>query len=225
MLRNSLNPATCYDQTMDTTGAALSSTQRRVLAALKRSGDATAEELAATLEISSSAVRQHLRALRSADLITASQDRGQPGRPADRYHATDLTEPLFVTTDNSLSVELLEHIEEEDPELVNRVFERRRRRLVEGAQDKFTGKSISERVSVLTNMLDEQGYLADCETPDHNHYRINLHSCPIWAVATHYTQACTTELDFIRELMPGAMVERVTHKTAGAHTCAYEIRF
>ena len=210
---------------MDTTGAALSSTQRRVLAALKRSGDATAEELAATLEISSSAVRQHLRALRSADLITASQDRGQPGRPADRYHATDLTEPLFVTTDNSLSVELLEHIEEEDPELVNRVFERRRRRLVEGAQDKFTGKSISERVSVLTNMLDEQGYLADCETPDRNHYRINLHSCPIWAVATHYTQACTTELDFIRELMPGAMVERVTHKTAGAHTCAYEIRF
>jgi DeoR family suf operon transcriptional repressor len=210
---------------MHTAGAAPSPTQRRVLAALKRSGDATAEELAATLEISSSAVRQHLRALRSAGLITANQDRGQPGRPADRYHATDLTEPLFVTTDSSLSVELLDHIEEEDPELVNRVFERRRRRLVESAQDKLTGKSIAQQVNVLTNMLDDQGYLADCEKPDHNHYRINLHSCPIWAVATHYTQACTTELDFIRDLMPDATVERVTHKTAGAHTCAYEIRF
>jgi DeoR family suf operon transcriptional repressor len=210
---------------MDTIGAAPSPTQRRVLAAVKRSGDATAEELAPTLEISSSAVRQHLRALRSAGLITATQDRGQLGRPADRYQATDLTEPLFVSGDSSLSLELLEHIEEEDPELVNRIFQRRRRRLVESAQDKLTGKSIAQRVTVLTNMLDEQGYLADCEKPDHNHYRINLHSCPIWAVATHYTQACTTELDFIRDLMPDATVERVTHKTAGAHTCAYEIRF
>jgi DeoR family suf operon transcriptional repressor len=210
---------------MPTTSAAPSPTQRRVLAALKRSGDATAEELAATLEISSSAVRQHLRALRSAGLITASQDRGQPGRPADRYHATDLTEPLFVTTDSSLSVELLEHIEEEDPELVNRVFQRRRRRLVENARDKLTRKTVAERVNVLTNMLDEQGYLADCEKAGHNHYRINLHSCPMWAVATHYTQACTTELEFIRDLMPDATVDRVTHKTAGAHTCAYEIRF
>ncbi|MFT7607737.1 MAG: DeoR family suf operon transcriptional repressor [Candidatus Aldehydirespiratoraceae bacterium] len=210
---------------METTGAAPSPTQRLVLSALKRCGEATAEELAEALEISSSAVRAHLRALRSAGLITATQDRGQPGRPADRYHATDLTESLFVKTDSSLSVELLEHIEEEDPELVNRIFERRRRRLVESAQAALTGKSIDQRVEVLTDMLDEQGYLADCEKPDPNHHRINLHSCPIWAVASHYTQACTTELEFIRDLMPGATVERVTHKTAGAHTCAYEIRF
>lgn len=208
---------------MPTATTAPSPTQRRVLAALKRSGDATAEELAATLEISSSAVRHHLRALRSAGLITASQDRGQPGRPADRYHATDLAEPLFVTTDSSLSIELLDHIEEEDPELVNRVFERRRQRLVESAQAAVTGKSIAQRVNVLTGMLDQQGYLADCEKPDQNYHRISLHSCPIWAVASHYTQACTTELEFIRELMPGATVERVTHKTAGAHTCTYEI--
>ncbi|MFT7648405.1 MAG: DeoR family suf operon transcriptional repressor [Candidatus Poriferisodalaceae bacterium] len=210
---------------MPITSAAPSPTQRRVLAALKRSGNATAEELAATLEISSSAVRQHLRALRSADLITSSRDRGQLGRPADRYQATDLTEPLFVTTDSSLSVELLEHIEEEDPELVTRVFERRRLRLVERARDKLSGKAVAERVDVLTNMLDEQGYLADSEKADHNHYRINLHSCPMWAVATHYTQACTTELEFIRDLMPDATVDRVTHKTAGAHTCSYEILF
>ncbi|MGZ0228657.1 MAG: helix-turn-helix transcriptional regulator [Acidimicrobiales bacterium] len=210
---------------MLTTSAAPSPTQRRVLTALKRSGSATAEELADTLEISSSAVRQHLRALRSADLITATQDRGQPGRPADRYQTTDRAELLFVTTDSSLSVELLEHIEEEDPELVNRIFERRRLRLVEKAQDQLIGKSTAQRVSVLTKLLDEQGFLADCEKPDHNQYRINLHSCPIWAVASLYTQACTTELEFIRDLMPDAKVDRVTHKTAGAHTCSYEILF
>jgi DeoR family suf operon transcriptional repressor len=208
---------------MDSVRAALSATQRRVLIALKRSGDATADELAATLEISSSAVRQHLSALRSAGLVAALQDRGQPGRPADRYHATNLTELLFAPSDGNLSVELLEHIEEEDPQLVDRVFQRRRNRLADDAREELSGKSLAERVDVLTELLDAQGYLADSEKVDRDHYRINLHSCAIWAVASRYTQACTAELDLIRDLIPDAAVERVTHKTAGAHTCAYQI--
>jgi len=208
---------------MDTADAVPSPTQRRVLAALKRRGEATADELATTLEISSSAVRQHLSVLRSSGLVVARQDRGQPGRPADRYRATELTEPLFVTTGIDLSTEILRDLEDEDPELVNRVFDRRRRRLVEGANARLSGKSIDERVLILAELLDEQGYLADSEKIDDNHYRINLHSCAIWQVASRYRQACTAELDFLRDLIPDAAVERVTHKTSGAHTCAYAI--
>ncbi|NNC81725.1 MAG: ArsR family transcriptional regulator [Acidimicrobiales bacterium] len=200
-----------------------SAPQHRVLVALKRRGEATADELAIDLDISASAVRQHLSALRSAGFITARQERGQTGRPADRYHATDLTEPLFATPDTSLSLQLLEHLEEEDPDLVGRVFERRHRQLVEEAKDKLTGKPINERVEAVAELLQAQGYLADSDTLGHHQYRINLHSCALWAVATRYQQACTAELDFIRDLLPDATVERITHKTDGAHTCAYEI--
>ncbi len=209
---------------MATASVAPSATQRRVLIALKRQGEATADELASTLEISSSAVRQHLSALRSAGFITARQERGHSGRPADKYHATGLTEPLFGTTHN-LSIELLEHIEEEDPDLVDRVFDRRRRRLVDEAKGKLEGKPIDQQVAVLTELLDAQGYLADFDALSDTHYRINLHSCAIWAVANRYQKACTAELDFIRDLVPDATVERVTLKTDGAHTCAYEIAF
>lgn len=208
---------------MDTARAVPSPTQQRVLTALKRQGEATADELADTLEISSSAVRQHLGALRSAGLIAARQVRGQPGRPADRYSTTELADPLFATADSTLSIELLGHIEEEDPELVGRVFDRRRRHLVEAAEVDLAGESIDDRVRSLADLLDAQGYLADAEMVTDDHYRINLHSCAIWPVANLYRQACTSELDFIRDLLPGATVERVTHKTAGAHTCTYEI--
>lgn len=208
---------------MDTESVALSPTQRSVLVAVKRRGEATADELAVALDISSSAVRQHLNALRSAGFITPRQQRGHPGRPANRYHATELTEPLFAAPAATLSIELLGHIEEEDPDLVNRVFQRRRRRLVEGVEDKVSGKPIDKRVTVLTELLDAQGYLADSEKISDNHYRINLHSCAMWAVASHYKQACTTELEFIRDLIPEATVERVTHKRDGAHSCTYEI--
>lgn len=208
---------------MATTGASLSAAQRQLLATLKRRGEATADELATALDISASAVRQHLRALRSAGFIAARQERGQTGRPADRYHATDLTEPLFVAPDTSLSLQLLEHLEEEDPELVSRVFERRRRRLVEEARAGLEGKPIAERVAALAELLDAQGYLADSDDLGGTRYRISLHSCALWAVANRYQQACTAELDFIRDLIPGATVERVTHKTDGAHTCVYDI--
>lgn len=207
---------------MATADTAPSPTQRRVLAALKRHGEATADELAETLEISASAVRQHLSALRAAGLIEARQERGQRGRPADRYHATNRTEPLFVTPDD-LSIELLELVGDEQPELVDRVFDRRRQRLVDDAETHLAGTSIEERIARVTELLDAQGYLCDWERVDDDHFRINLHNCAIWTVASRFRKACASELDYLQGVLPDATVARVTHKTSGAHTCAYDI--
>mgnify|MGYP001825660069 FL=1 len=203
--------------------AAPSPTQRHVLAVLKRHGEATADELAGALEISPSAVRQHLGALRATGLIQARQVRGSRGRPADRYRATERTETMFVG-DDDLSIELLAHVEEEDPELVTRVFERRRRHLVDAARDRLDGDTIERRIAQVTELMDAQGYLCDYEEVANGHYRINLHNCAIWSVARRFRQACASELEFLRGVLPDAAVERVSHKTAGAHTCAYDIR-
>lgn len=207
---------------MAVTNAAPSPTQRRVLEALKRHGEATADQLAVTMGISASAVRQHLSALRSAGLIESRQERGQTGRPADRYHATERTNPLFVTPDD-LSIELLELVDDEHPELVDRVFDRRRQRLIRDAEAHLTGSSIEERIAQVTELLDAQGYLCDWEQVGDDHFRINLHNCAIWSVASRFRQACASELGFLQGVLPDATVARVTHKTSGAYTCAYDI--
>jgi len=199
-----------------------SPTQRRVLEALKRQGEATADELAAALGVSPSAVRQHLGALRSAGLVEARQEQGHTGRPADRYHATARTEPLFVTPDD-LSIELLELVDAEDPALVDRVFDRRRQRLVDDAEAHLAGTSIEDRVARVTELLDSQGYLCDWEQLADDHFRINLHNCAIWTVASRFRKACSSELEFLQGVLPDTTVARVTHKTSGAHTCAYDI--
>ena len=208
---------------MDIGATAVSDTQRRVLVAVKRHGEVTADELASTLGISASVARQHLGALRAAGLVEADKVRGQPGRPVDRYRATVRTEPLFETTDGDFSIELLGDIEAEDPDIVDRVFERRRRRQVDTAREHVVGRPIREQVDIVTQLLDAEGYLADHEQLDDQHFRINLRNCPIWTVANRFRQACSAELDLLRELIPDATVQRVTHKTSGAHTCAYDI--
>ena len=76
----------------------------------------------------------------------------------------------------------------------------------------------------LTRILDEDGYLADVERLDDGGWRITEHNCAILTVATGYRQACSSELTFIRDALPGATVERVAHLMDGAHVCAYEVR-
>ena len=204
--------------------ADLSSAQRHVFVALKRQGEASADELAEALGVTPSGVRQHLAVLRSAGLAASRQERGRSGRPVDLYHGTDLGETLFAGASGDLSLELLGHIEEEDPELVARVFERRRRRRVEQAGEQLVGKSLDEKVAILAKILDGEGYLADSDKLPDGTYRMNLHNCAIWAVSSRYGQACTAELEFLRELLPEAEIERVAHKAAGAYVCGYEIR-
>lgn len=204
--------------------AGLSGAQRQVLVALKRRGEASAEGLAEALGITPSGVRQHLVALRSAGLVTSRQARGRTGRPVDLYHSTDLAEANFSGASGDLTLELLEHIEEEDPKLLPRIFARRRRRRVEQAQGQLTGESLDERLAVLVKLLDDEGYLAALEKLPGNTYRMTLHNCAIWGVASRYGQACATELEFLRDVLPEAQIERVSHKVAGAYVCGYEIR-
>lgn len=207
---------------MDTDAASVSPTRRRVLEKLKRRGDATADQLAADLGITPSAVRQHLSALRTAGFVDSTPERGHAGRPSDRYHATPASEQVFATR-SELAVQILEVVDEEDPDLVDRVFDRQRRRLVERSAAALEGKSVAERVAAVSELLDAAGYLADFETTDDGRYRLHLHSCPIWSVADRYRQACSSELGVVQDLIPDTTVTRTTHKTAGTHTCTYEI--
>lgn len=197
--------------------------QRRVLEALKRLGEATADELAESLSITGSAVRQHLASLRSAGFVDSTPERGHAGRPSDRYRATDASEQLFGTG-TDFAVRLLELVDEEDPKLVDRLFARHREQLVASSSAALEDMSVEDRVVAVTERLDTEGYLADFEGTIDGCYKINLHNCPIWTVAGRYPQACAAELAFVQDLIPSAAVTRSSHKTDGTHTCTYEIQ-
>ncbi len=135
--------------------------------ALKKRGEARASEIAEALGITPSGVRQHLSALRADGLVAYRTIHAGPGRPKFAYFLTEPAEALFPKTYHELTNEFLEHLEEEDPELLVRLFERRRQRRVEATRKRLAGKTFDEKVAVLARILDEDGYLADFESrPD-----------------------------------------------------------
>ncbi|MEY2460763.1 MAG: hypothetical protein QOG30_2593 [Acidimicrobiaceae bacterium] len=205
--------------TLDT----LPSTRRALLDALKRQGEARADELATTLGITVSAVRQHLAALHGDGLVTHSEVRAGPGRPHHKYRLSEQGDNLFPRRYAQIVTDLLVEAEAEDPAMIERMFARRRDRRVERAKERLAGKSLPDQVAELTHILDEDGYLAEAVAQDDGSFRIVEHNCAILAVATRYGTACSTELEFIREVLPTARVERVAHLLSGGHVCAYEV--
>jgi predicted ArsR family transcriptional regulator len=123
-----------------------------------------------------------------------------------------------------LTNELLSYVVEADAGMLDDVFAKRRERRIVHARERLaTKRTLAAKVAELTRILDEDGYMATHEKTAPDEFRIVEHNCAIWAVAQQYGQACTSEIEFIRAVLPDARVERVQHMVAGASRCAYEI--
>jgi DeoR family suf operon transcriptional repressor len=196
-----------------------------LLVTLRKRGETRAEDLARELGITISAVRQHLQVLVAADLVVHRDERSGPGRPRRSYALGPAAEALFPKAYGELTLELLDHLADEDPAVVGRVFERRRAARVRRVQARLEGLGFAERVAEIARVLDEDGYLADfTPTEDGEGFLLREHNCAILAVAERHGYACATEIAFLRELLPDADVSRVAHILSGSHACVYEVR-
>ena len=203
--------------------------RRAALYALRRRGQATADDIACQLDMTVSGARQHLTALVDDGFVEATElpapARSTRSRAELAYVVTDRADALFPKAYGELTNELLGYASEADSGLVDTLFSRRRDERIRNATERLARRrTLKAKVAELTRILDDDGYLATCEDVSPGVLRIVEHNCAIWAVAQRYGQACTSELDFIRAALPDADVERVQHMVAGAPHCAYEVR-
>jgi predicted ArsR family transcriptional regulator len=212
------------DSTLEPPLQAVPTTRRAILIALKRGGPLAAQQLATELGLTVAAVRQQLGRLEADGLVTYHSDVEGRGRPTHVYDLTPLADVLFPKRYGDLTTELLSYLGGPGSEQVDDLFEQRRRRRLHDAQPRLASRTLDEQVSELTAILDEDGYLADVERLDNGGWRITEHNCAILSVAHGFRQACSSELSFIRDALPGAEVKRVAHLMDGAHVCAYEVR-
>jgi len=190
---------------------------------LKRNGEASTETLSAHTGITASGARQHLAALELDGFIVARDDRDGRGRPRKIYTLSEAGDALFPRAYEGLTNELLDYVNDENPELLERIFDRRGLRRLERARERITGLDFAAKVAELARILDEDGYLADFITEPDGSYLIREHNCAVLAIAERYQHACSSELEFLQALLPEATVTRVAHRIAGGHYCAYRV--
>jgi DeoR family suf operon transcriptional repressor len=194
-----------------------------VLDLLKKRGEQGADQLATATGLTISAVRQQLNALQKDGLVAFTERRAGPGRPRHLYHLTAAAEGLYPRAYAELTNELLDYVGDAQPELVDEIFRRRRQRRIDNAMIRLEGKDFAGKVNELTSILDEDGYLAEAIAQVDGSYLVVEHNCAILGIALRYGQACGTELDFIKTILPQARVERTSHMIQGAPNCSYVI--
>ncbi len=202
--------------------------RRVVLYGVRRLDDATVDEVAELLDMTVSGARQHLQALAEQGLVEAQEQPrapGERGRPRLTYRVTELADALFPKAYGALTNELLGYLDDEDASVVDRIFARRRdERIRRGRERIATRATLGGKVREVAQILDEDGYLATAERTGTGTYRVVEHNCAIATVARRYGQACSSEIEFLRAVLPGTTVERTKHLVAGDQHCAYEIR-
>ena len=201
----------------------LPATRREVLDLLKKRGEQGADQLASSMGLTISAVRQQLAGLQKEGLVGFREARSGPGRPRHLYHLTPAAEGLYPRAYAELTNELLDYVGDAQPELVDEIFRRRRQRRIENALSRLAGKDFAGRVKELTTILDGDGYLAEAVAEPDGSFLIVEHNCAILGIALRYGQACGTELDFIKTVLPEANIERIAHMVQGATNCSYRI--
>jgi DeoR family transcriptional regulator, suf operon transcriptional repressor len=204
----------------------LPTTRRAILNLLKREGPLTAIAVARALALTPAAIRMQLVHLEEDGLLSREEsaaDGGRRGRPSYAYTLTAAAEALYPKRYGDLTTELLGYLGGPDGKQVDALFEQRRLRRVDGARPRLAHLSFDEQVTALAAILDEDGYLADAARQEDGSWLITEHNCAILTVAHGFSQACSSELSFIRDALPGATVERVAHLMDGAHVCAYRV--
>jgi predicted ArsR family transcriptional regulator len=186
----------------------------------------TAGQLAGEIGITSMGVRQHLSGLERDDLVETRVVRQDRGRPAHYFGLTKEAEHLFPVRYGQLAVELLEQMAEIDgPEKVDALLALRTERLEQAYNEEMAGQPLADRVRVLGEIRDREGYMAEshADGADGDEYVLVEHHCPIYEIAHRFPRVCQLEQDLFERTLD-AGVRRDEHKILGDDRCRYLVR-
>ncbi len=207
--------------------SALTDAKRRVVDTLKRRGALTAVELAAALDLTDVAIRQHLETLASNGLVASEPrpTRGR-GRPAQAWRLTDLAAELFPDRHADLTVDFIratrEALGEEGLHRIVEVRARDQKNLYRASMP--AGASLKKRVETLAAHRTEEGYMAEVVQEKPGRYLLIEHHCPICEAASTCQGLCAAELEVFRAVLgKDVSIERTTHLLTNGDRCVYRI--
>lgn len=200
------------------------STRETILHLLKTNDELSAKELTERLNITSMAVRRHIDALERDGFIESRTIRQPMGRPTAAYHLTERANVLFPNKYHTIALDLLDELVQESGEnMVERLFERRKETLYKKYAGTMEDKSFEDKISLLANIQNDNGYMAELEKKSEDEYVLIEHNCPIAQVANQYTHACQCELRLFESLLD-ADISRPECLAKGGRKCVYRIR-
>ncbi|MBC8088108.1 MAG: helix-turn-helix domain-containing protein [Phycisphaerae bacterium] len=202
-----------------------------LLVALKKAQPVTAHELGAQFGLTPNALRRYLKVLEEEGLVRFRRIVRGLGAPVYAFSLTESGESLFPRTYASVLVTALTALRNErGSAAVREVFSTEWKALANDAEPLMASLPLSERASVMAELLTARGYMADATTVATNSAdtgeavtTLRLHNCSMREIAEKFPEACAAEAQFVEEMLGVPMV-REAHQLRGCRTCEYTTR-
>ncbi len=212
---------------MITTG--FPSTKQDILQYLLKEGQATAQQLAKDLNITTQAIRRHLNELEAEGLIEYQSVQQGMGRPQHLYQLTsEGKERLSPHRYGEFAVDFLDTLAETvGEEQVSKVLAKQWQRKAAEYRHQLGKGSLRKRVNKLVQLREAEGYMAELhQVSSHKPQQFILveHNCAISEVAESYPSICGHELEMFAAILPDCTVERTHWINNGEHRCGYLIQ-
>ncbi|WP_013323185.1 iron-sulfur cluster biosynthesis transcriptional regulator SufR [Gloeothece verrucosa] len=206
------------------------STKQDILNYLLKYGQATAQTLAGTLDISPQAIRRHLKDLETDELIEHKAVQSGMGRPQYVYCLSRQGREKYPHRYGEFAVSFLDTlIETVGEKQVGEVLRKQWQRKAAEYRDRLGIGSIKERVNKLVQLRQEEGYMAELLLIENHQgrqpgYILAEHNCAISEVAESYPSVCGHELEMFSAVLPDCIIERTHWINNGEHRCGYLIQ-
>jgi predicted ArsR family transcriptional regulator len=217
--------------TLPPSGTDADGTRRRVLGLVATEGPVTAGELAATLGLTSAAVRRHLGCLENEGTVTV-HDAGpaagaaRRGRPARRYVVSTSGQAELGGEDVELATQAMRFLRRTaGDEAVAAFATERNDAVVRRYAPRLTATDPRERAAQLADLLAADGYAASVRPvvgPQVPVVQLCQGHCPVQHAAEDFPELCEAEARAFARLL-GTHVQRLATLAGGAHACVTNV--
>ncbi len=185
----------------------------------------TAHELGERFGLTANALRRHLKALEEDGLVRFAKEVRGVGAPVYSFSLTAAGEALFPRSYVSVLASALDALRAQrgDAE-VTRVLEAEWNELANEAGPVLDALPLSERVSLVAELLTAKGYMAEAVEPtgDGASLTLRIHNCAMREIADRFPEACAVEAQFVERLL-GVPLVRGQHRRDGCGRCEYGV--
>ncbi len=200
-------------------------TREAALSLLLRLGEATATELASSLEVSVQVMRRHLRSLEEEGLVEASPAAEGPGRPSNHWQLTPAGHGQFPDGHEQFAMGLLQSMASSlPPDTVQKLL--RQQALAKAVIDRqrIGEGTLTERLDRLVELRRSEGYVSECRREDDGlSWCLSEFHCSVSRLAEQFPVLCDQELRQMRHTFPDCSVERVHWRLEGGHSCGFRL--
>lgn len=192
----------------------------KILAHLRRHGEASVKDLEDLLAISTTAVREHLSHLQARELLVTRLVRRGPGRPHLLYSLTPKAQDLFPKEYDTLVNMLLHEIaRQEGPDRLASILNAVGARLADAYGGQLAGGELSERLARLCDALEARGIPAERRSDGEG---LQIFACPYLDVAQEHASVCAMERRMIEQIL-GERVALDGTIREGRRSCCFSV--